>query len=137
MNDAPGVYVSFGNDLLGPWESLSPDVQQAWRNLQSEIDTSSLPGNHWRNPMTDINDRKEHVFLAGHVIASDEPQSREAAELALHKALNDGRDGLVHESWWIAEDERNDGSDLDSAVFVKPGKQQEAVALLREHGLAY
>lgn len=48
--------------------------------------------------------------------------------------------GFVDEdidSWWFAEDERYDRSDCDSAVFVKPGKQAEAVALLREHGLAY
>ena len=37
-NDAPDVYVSFGDDLLGPWENLSPEVRKAWRNLQAEVD---------------------------------------------------------------------------------------------------
>jgi len=32
-----------------------------------------------------------------------------------------GVDGI--DSWWIAEDERYDGSDNDSAVFVPKGKQ--------------
>lgn len=37
--------------------------------------------------------------------------------------------------WWIAEDQRFDGSDNDSAVFVNMGKQQEAYKLLTEKGL--
>ena len=39
------------------------------------------------------------------------------------------------ECWWIAEDDRRDGSDNDSAVFVHPGKQMEAYRLLRLHQL--
>lgn len=35
------------------------------------------------------------------------------------------------DSWWIAEDERDDGSDNDSAVFVPKGKQDAAEAALR------
>ena len=38
------------------------------------------------------------------------------------------------ECWWIAEDERYDRSDLDSAVFVPPGTSQEqARDVLRNH----
>jgi hypothetical protein len=37
--------------------------------------------------------------------------------------------------WWIAEDNRHDGSDNDSAVFVNMGKQAEAYKLLTEKGL--
>ncbi len=39
------------------------------------------------------------------------------------------------DSFWFANDVRGDGSDTDSAVFVTKGKQAEARALLREHGL--
>lgn len=39
------------------------------------------------------------------------------------------------DSWWIANDERYDRSDCDSAVFVSKGKQAEARELLRENGL--
>lgn len=36
----------------------------------------------------------------------------------------------VIDSWWIAEDDRIDGSDNDSAVFVPMGSQQAAVRSL-------
>jgi hypothetical protein len=39
------------------------------------------------------------------------------------------------DSWWIANDERFDGSDCDSAVFVKPGMQEISREVLRQHGL--
>lgn len=39
------------------------------------------------------------------------------------------------DSWWVANDERFDGSDTDSAVFVSKGNQEEARILLRKHGL--
>ena len=34
------------------------------------------------------------------------------------------------ESWWIAEDERYDGSDCDSAVFVPVGMQAATTRLI-------
>jgi hypothetical protein len=34
------------------------------------------------------------------------------------------------EAWWVAEDERYDGSDRDSAVFVTKGQQAQASRLL-------
>jgi hypothetical protein len=39
------------------------------------------------------------------------------------------------ECWWVAEDDRRDGSDNDSAVFVNPGAQHAASFLLHEEGL--
>jgi hypothetical protein len=39
------------------------------------------------------------------------------------------------DSWWVANDQRFDRSDCDSAVFVTPGCQEEARKLLRGHGL--
>lgn len=45
-------------------------------------------------------------------------------------------DSVVNlDSWWIANDERHDGSDCDSAIFVRKGQQAEARQLLRERGL--
>jgi hypothetical protein len=38
-------------------------------------------------------------------------------------------------SWWVAEDQRIDGSDNDSAVFVHPGAQRQAVQVLAALGL--
>jgi hypothetical protein len=42
--------------------------------------------------------------------------------------------GLVT-SWWVAEDDRQDGSDCDSAVFVTPGTQAQASRRLYMAGL--
>jgi hypothetical protein len=42
---------------------------------------------------------------------------------------------ITLDSWWVANDQRFDRSDTDSAVFVTKGKQKEARALLRMHGL--
>lgn len=39
------------------------------------------------------------------------------------------------DSWWIAEDVRFDGSDNDSAVFVRMGKQVDAHRTLAAQGL--
>lgn len=50
--------------------------------------------------------------------------------------LGGDNDEINLDSWWIANDERFDRSDTDSAVFVAMGKQEEARALLRENGLA-
>jgi hypothetical protein len=48
----------------------------------------------------------------------------------------DREDGTFHEiCWWVAEDDRDDGSDNDSAVFVHPGAQQEAAEALHSLGL--
>lgn len=40
------------------------------------------------------------------------------------------------DSWWVANDERFDRSDCDSAVFVEKGKQVEARNYLRMRGLS-
>lgn len=39
------------------------------------------------------------------------------------------------EAWWQAEDDRIDGSDNDSAVFVNPGMQKRAWSVLYGAGL--
>lgn len=77
----------------------------------------------------------EFTFLVG---ISSEGENREAAELALQGVLVPllkSRDSSSPiDCWWIAEDERHDGSDLDSAVFVPPGRQAEAQLLLARAG---
>lgn len=40
------------------------------------------------------------------------------------------------DSWWVANDERYDRSDCDSAVFVNMGMQKEARGFLKRAGLA-
>lgn len=41
------------------------------------------------------------------------------------------------DSWWVANDERFDGSDTDSAVFVAKGNQKKAREVLWEAGLSH
>lgn len=81
----------------------------------------------------------EHVIITAIVVETD--SSREDAEKYLHLRMpapgRRGDESIQIDSWWVAEDTRYDRSDNDSAVFVIPGKQNEAVKLLREHGLAY
>lgn len=63
----------------------------------------------------------EHVFLVGVVVGTY--GGREHAERYLHSAMpqpNQGEDFPFVDSWWIAEDDRHDGSDLGSAIFI-PG----------------
>jgi hypothetical protein len=75
----------------------------------------------------------EFTFLVG---IGSEGENREAAELALQGVLvpllRSRNPASPIEAWWIAEDDRHDGSDLDSAVFVPPGRQAAAQGLLEE-----
>ena len=71
-------------------------------------------------------------------------ESEEAAQNLLFDRMPSGDapltsdpDGVQLDSWWVAEDTRFDRSDCDSAVFVNPGKQAEARALLVAAGLAH
>jgi hypothetical protein len=78
----------------------------------------------------------EHVFLVA-LHTDGTFNSREDAELAVRLALP--RPADFHSSgiaeWWIAEDDRHDGSDNDSAVFVHPGVQEAAHRALRARQL--
>ena len=73
----------------------------------------------------------EHTFLVG---IGSEGENREAAELALSGVLvpllKSRDEASPIECFWIAEDDRHDGSDTDSAVFVPLGRQAEAQSLL-------
>ena len=74
----------------------------------------------------------EHVILVAVVVDAD---SRKEAEEHLYTVMPNPRKDEV-DSWWVAEDERYDRSDNDSAVFVIPGLQDEARRLLDLHGLS-
>jgi hypothetical protein len=61
----------------------------------------------------------EHTILVAVTVYAP---TWEAAQAKLMLNLpKPGVDGI--DSWWIAEDERSDGSDNDSAVFVPKGRQ--------------
>lgn len=81
----------------------------------------------------------EHVILVAFTVFGD---TRETAEAALTQAIaikhlrervtvvDIEGDYPAVDSWWVAEDDRRDRSDNDSAVFVPLGRQSEAVSIL-------
>jgi hypothetical protein len=77
----------------------------------------------------------EHTFLVAVTVAGG---TREEAELLLHRELpgvgHDGEpEGVPYiESWWVAEDDRRDRSDNDSAVFVPKGEKGRVLRILRD-----
>jgi hypothetical protein len=87
-----------------------------------------------------------HIILVAFEVERE--GSREDAERVLHAALGEtlgehhaivGTDkrfitGSI-DSWWVAEDDRLDGSDCDSAVFVRPGEQHRASKRLFDQDL--
>ena len=78
----------------------------------------------------------EHTILVAFTVEADK---REDAERALMDMLPNPEDtahakaGLI--SWWVAEDDRHDRSDNDSAVFCDRGTQERASRLLNANAL--
>lgn len=79
-------------------------------------------------------DTTEHVYLVAITIEGPETMTSEESQKALMGLLptpyGASWDNMQVSSWWIAEDDRLDGSDNDSAVFVHPGLQHSAGLLL-------
>lgn len=75
----------------------------------------------------------EHTLLVG---VSMHGATREQAMERLMLLLPTPTVDSGVEDWWLADDDRVDGSDRDSAVFCKTGHQREATAMLRKVGLA-
>lgn len=81
---------------------------------------------------------KEHVFLVAVQVSVPDYMNRLDAEREMRRMLprpgDDLRTAGRIECWWVAEDDRDDGSDNDSAIFVSPGAQQAAYEVLRKCG---
>lgn len=76
---------------------------------------------------------KETVILVAiQVDAEDETVAQALVMPHLRAMLTSS--ALIN-AWWIAEDNRIDGSDNDSAVFVNPGEKTAAARLLFRHGM--
>lgn len=71
------------------------------------------------------------ILVAVEVSGSD----REHAHQRVQAAMPRPAEGSGIHSWWVAEDDRTDGSDSDSAVFVHKGGQIEGSGLLYAEGL--
>ena len=65
----------------------------------------------------------EHIFLVAFCITDE--RERDAAQHLLINRLD---------SWWMAEDDRLDGNDCDSAVFVPQGETLAAIEFLAQAG---
>lgn len=74
----------------------------------------------------------EHVFLVA-VTMEDPDREHAQARLMAYLPQPQGHYGL--QSWWIAEDDRLDGSDNDSAIFCRKGWQDQALRHLNDVGL--
>jgi hypothetical protein len=91
--------------------------------------------------------REETVVLVAFVVETFEDgqhygesryqQAERVLTKRLHPLLQSQDETSPIDSWWVANDTRYDGSDLDSAVFVKPGAQAEASRLLLRADLTY
>jgi hypothetical protein len=88
-------------------------------------------------PLSQPKPDDEHVILLA-VQTTGCASFREAQRLILDTievGLDPDHERPFVESYWIAEDDRIDGSDCESAVFCKPGEQGQAMVVLSEHGL--
>lgn len=84
-----------------------------------------------------MSDWHDEVFLVGFAVQwQGKERTREEVEAWVRSQLPDGgmkitpTGDVVDLSWWVAEDDRTDGSDNDSAVFVNMGDQPAASRLL-------
>ena len=79
--------------------------------------------------MTETTPMTETTFLVA-ITVEGPAITRAQAEVYLHGVLPrpgvGPRSGARVQEWWIAEDDRRDGSDNDSAVFVPFGTQHAA-----------
>jgi hypothetical protein len=80
----------------------------------------------------------EHTILVAFTVEAEDRFEAHAFlpyEMPKPKGADFARPTQQITSWWVAEDQRQDGSDNDSAVFVNPGRQAHAAAVLAELGM--
>lgn len=78
----------------------------------------------------------EHTILVAFTVEAgtrEEAHEHLTSDFAEACLLSDSNYHI--QEWWVAEDDRQDGSDNDSAVFVHPGGQAKAVQVLRNFKL--
>jgi hypothetical protein len=83
--------------------------------------------------------RSRTILVALDVVPTTESMiAQRLIEVALNGSplLNPTSPHAIVESWHIAEDDRIDANDSQSAVFCRTGCQAEARDLLEAHGLA-
>lgn len=102
-------------------ESTDPQPDQPSRPTGEDVLEAALRGGLGGQ---DSEPDYAHTFIVAICVVG--PGSRADSERWLHDHLPRTQSNLIHpdayptfvDSWWIAEDERHDGSDNDSAVFL-------------------
>jgi hypothetical protein len=119
---------------LDQWLSRSGFLPQDWARLVTPSDKPvNEPVNDRPNPYDDTSEQV--LLVAFSVYGKDRVQAQERLMRRLPRPGSRDFASPI-ESWWIAEDDRRDGSDCDSAVFVRPGRQRVARDILRRRHLA-
>lgn len=85
--------------------------------------------------MSETERETEHIILVAFDVSGTSRADAERRLTAMLPKPSDDNPPRGLDSWWIAEDDRHDGSDNDSAVFVHPGAQADASALLYINGM--
>lgn len=74
----------------------------------------------------------EHTILVAFTV---EAETRKQAHESVQREMPKPSESQTITSWWVAEDDRHDRSDNDSAVFVTPGAAEAAFKVLLNAGL--
>jgi hypothetical protein len=82
-----------------------------------------------------MSEQEQHIILVAFEVYAESRVGAQADLLARLQPVLASNGGPA-ESWWEAGDDRIDGSDNDSAVFVTPGAQHQASILLERQGLS-
>lgn len=113
-----------------------PTLRQATMNVGRSVREASAAKQRAAEAINKDHERFHDVLMIAFDITGP---SQVLAQEFLANYLPDEGEHTYHgnkfnlDSWWVADD--NAHGDLDSAVFVTKGKQEEARKLLREHGL--
>lgn len=100
------------NEVTGTFDVIFLPEGQIWDKLDTPKEVEP-----------EVEPEFEHVFLVAVSVVS---QDRDDAQMKLMEELKiilQPENPI--ECWWIAEDDRLDGSDCDSAIFVPMGSQKE------------
>lgn len=96
-------------------------VRMLQRQRVREMTSTPAPGTP--NPTPPQPDDGEHVVLVAHVVRGDDRDEAQDRLMAALVPTLERHGGLV-DSWWIAEDDRRDRNDCDSAVFLADTDRQ-------------
>ena len=118
-----------GFDYYGPFDFVNADMSKIVESLGIETDW-------WAADVVGVEDPEENIEFVTLVGFGHMGKSPEDAQARLIENLKSVMNFMPDvECWWIAEDERQDRSDNNSAIFVPHGMTQfKAASILIEYG---